>query len=914
MERWCTELADNKLKRLVSLGLVCLMLVPVIAFATDNTATQTGTPTAGETAKPENILGYYELPEQERYQNALDKASFNTREELLAAFDDYAFLCETEEYEMYLDEVTLGIIIRDKESGAIMESVMDAETAAQRKYSSVNAAPKVSAIAIKVLKEIPVSRNTRVEESQMTGCSGFVQKVEKLENGFKAHIKYSGLFKEEDKITIDDFTVSFDFVVTLEDDGMHATIPHESITYSKTGYCISDVYVYAMMGYTERGDRDGYLIIPDGNGAIVDYEDFVEIDNETKSLESWKFGSGYSQYVYGEDLSYSSFVTTFSEDSIAGANDPEFIYAPYWGAVHEDTQMAVLGVADEGDASMMIQATFNGVNGGLENYASPRFVYRRAYFEPKDSNEANGILTMPEKDYIGDVKIHYMFMNGNDADYAGLAVKYRDKLIEEGTLTADKASDKLQVRVEMLGTDKEDFLIFRKTVTATTVDNIRTIINKLTDNGVDNMMVVYSGWQKGGVYNVPVSEYKVDSAVGGKAELNALADDLNKKDGIDFYLGQETQYINVANVKTTFDAAKKITKFAYNETRFFEEVYQDFRVLYPEKSAENINNLVDEFLDNGIQNVVVEGMPSNIFTYTKKNELYTKQATIDHYLKAFEQVNEKMKLALDQPFKLFWSEMDAFVDMPLGNSMYNYETADIPFLAIVLNGTVDCYSEYVNFEADKSEYFLKLASYGVNPSFLLTYENPSILQYTNSNWIYTSEYIYYVDQIKAYYEKLGKVKELSEGSSIVDYTYDNNLSITTYGNGIEVYCDYENYLLAVYKDGEIIFGYAPQDEADLTLNQKYIMNTRYAVVAGAEKVREYIGKSVAKTTKIAVQYEEITYSNGVVVYNDYKAQTVRVAENGTMVYGYNTATGEELGQDELVSPATSNEKAGEVNE
>ncbi len=892
MERWCTKLADNKLKRIISLGLVCLMLTPAIAFATGETTDVTDTPitegTDDTTNEPQ--LGYFELPEAERYQMALDRASFDSKEELLEFFDAYKFLCENDEYEMYYDELSLGIIIRHKESGAIMESVMDPDTAAERKYSEIVSAQMVSAVAVRTIKNLDeVRRNTRVETSKMTGCKGNIESVEVKDNGFKAHINYSSL------------QVSFDFIVTLEDDGVHALIPHESIEYGEVGICIGDIYVYALMGYTERGDRDGYMLLPDGNGAIVDYDDFIEINNEERTLESWKFGSGFSQQVYGKDLSYSTSVTDFSEDSIAGANDPEYIYAPYWGMVHEDTQMAVLAVAEQGDVSMSIEGVFNGVNGILENYVAPRFIYRKTYFEPKDSYEANGIETMPTKDYIGDVEISYNFVNGNNADYAGLAVVYRDKLVEDGVLTKDKASNDVQVRVEMLGSDREDFLLFKKAVTATTIDNVRTIIDTLTDNGVKNMMVVYTGWQDGGIYNLPVTKYDVDGSLGGKAQLNALAEELEKREGIDFYLDQNTQYINVSNVKTTFDAAKKITKFTYNEFRRFEEVYKDFRVLYPEKSKENLIELVNEFVDNGIKNVSVDGMPSNIFTYTKKNELYTKQTTIEHYLEAFKTVGEKMNIAMEQPFKLFWSESDSFTDMPLGNSMYSYETAEIPFLSIVLSGSMDCYSEYVNFEADKSAYFLKLATYGVNPSFMLTFENPSILQYTNSNWIYTSEYVHYVDQIKVYYEKLGALKALAEGTEISDYTINGSLGVTEYANGLVVVADYNNYLLAAYKDGKLVFGYNPQEEADLTASQIAIMDKHFAAYDGEKKVDEYIGTSVAKKIEIAVGKKTFTYSNGVVVEYNTGAGTVTVKQDGADVFSYETS-------------ANSDEKAGELNE
>ena len=48
------------------------------------------------------------------------------------------------------------------------------------------------------------------------------------------------------------------------------------------------------------------------------------------------------------------------------------------------------------------------------------------------------------------------------------------------------------------------------------------------------------------------------------------------------------------------------------------------------------------------------------------------------------------------------------MNTPMTGSRYNFVDEDIPFLAIVLKGSLPMYSNYINFEANKTEYFLKL--------------------------------------------------------------------------------------------------------------------------------------------------------------------------------------------------------------
>lgn len=104
------------------------------------------------------------------------------------------------------------------------------------------------------------------------------------------------------------------------------------------------------------------------------------------------------------------------------------------------------------------------------------------------------------------------------------------------------------------------------------------------------------------------------------------------------------------------------------------------------------------------------------------------------------------------------------------------------------------YSEYVNFEANQTEFFLKLIETGVYPSFLLTYESPTVLQYTNSSWNYSSDYRQYVEVIARFNESLKEVNEKTSGAQIIKHeqNYDGVTDLTkvTYSNGAIVYVNF----------------------------------------------------------------------------------------------------------------------------
>ena len=79
------------------------------------------------------------------------------------------------------------------------------------------------------------------------------------------------------------------------------------------------------------------------------------------------------------------------------------------------------------------------------------------------------------------------------------------------------------------------------------------------------------------------------------------------------------------------------------------------------------------------------------------------------------------------------------------------------------------YSDYVNFEANKNEFFLQMVESGVYPSFYITYENSSALIYTNSCDLYSTEYSTYKDTIVEYDAQLREVAAAVENAFIVEH-------------------------------------------------------------------------------------------------------------------------------------------------
>ena len=101
------------------------------------------------------------------------------------------------------------------------------------------------------------------------------------------------------------------------------------------------------------------------------------------------------------------------------------------------------------------------------------------------------------------------------------------------------------------------------------------------------------------------------------------------------------------------------------------------------------------------------------------------------------------------------------------------------------------YSDYVNFEANKQEFFLQMIEAGVYPSFFVTQEDSSDLILTNSASLYSTAYSTYKNMIIDYDKQFREFSMLVDGANMISHERtDNGITKVTYSNGVTVYINY----------------------------------------------------------------------------------------------------------------------------
>lgn len=685
------------------------------------------------------------------------------------ATEDYVLVAESDTYKLYYFEPRLSILLENKQTGAVIESTLSDEKDDGQNNKSWTGYMK-SGI---VLSGIVGTNNTY--QIDLLTCDNTIT-TWYTENGIYAEVFFSK------------YQVGLGVEIRLEGDELVVRVPEYSIVENKEGTYISTVSLFPFMGYTYLGEENGYMLIPDGNGALIYLDD-----------KEGRYSTGFSRLIYGTDEGLtSSAVTSQLWGMFDMVTDPNNVIAPIFGMAHTDHQIAYLAVVEEGDERCSIECQPNGVMVAY-NRCFAKFLLRDVYVQPLNNSNSGTVKTVEADRMHTDLQVRYCLLSGEDANYSGMANAYRDYLLDNELVSVKDGS--YATRVDFLGVEQEEFLMGTTDVTMTTVDNVEQICAALRAAGVENVLSIYKGWQKGGLFNYPINQYKADNSIGTTKALTDLILS-QEENGYHIYLYNNGLLVNDTTNANTFNVMKMVNKRTYKlETNG--QVYDLFYYLLPSKATSTLNKFVADYTASGVDNLALAGLTNTIFSFSSKGSFYSRTDTMDTFVSLVAGVDETTDLLLEAPNAYLWKYTDAFLDMPLGSSDYLYVDQEIPFLSMVLKGILPMYSKYVNFEANKTENFLQMVESGIYPSFYVTWENSSALIYTNSADLYSLEFTSYADTIAEYDAALRELAQKTEDANILRHeVLSEGFVKVTYSNGVVIYVNYtENACTA---DGQTV--------------------------------------------------------------------------------------------------------------
>jgi hypothetical protein len=656
-------------------------------------------------------------------------------------------------FEMYLDDMDFVVKIKDKSNRYVWSSA-----AAPDKMESLNF--EWQRVATSFLTAEYINNAGAVSRSPLKHSNARAPEFTRTRDGFSARVEF---YEAKIRLTVD---------VKLTEKGFTVSVLDKSIERIGENY-LHKLYIMPFFGAALADEIPGYVMIPDGCGALIRF-----------SKPTRQYLSSYSERVYGSDFGMKRPVSA----SFTGTQTDEMKLAmPLFGVAHGGRQNAFLAVANSGDAFMEIEVSPAGATTEF-TWVSPKFIYRDQYLQPT-SKTGSSFIALQQKDNSVNAQMEYIFLSGEDADYSGMAVAYREMLVSEGKLSKKTTGNaSTGIRLEAVMAEVSKGLIGNTTEIMTHLADVKRWVGELKNAGVGNLSLVLYGFEKNGVHGHKLETKSIDSGVGKEKELAALHDLLDTSGGQlvlrkDIFKGYRNQ-VDRSRLAYHIDGGL-IEKSEPKKPIFQEIVYSNMPAM--KQQVEGFGKAAAYK-----RNIALSDVGESLFSDYKQGRVLERNQMQSEIVKLLEAAEKNTdRLALYSPNGYAFRFADAVYDIPMKNSQYVYETDTIPFIQMVLSGNVECFSPSLNFWTNTIEDTLKLIDFGVSPSYLLTQKPANRLADTNMNDIYSSRYEDYKPYIIRNYQMINNTLSKVSGTKIMKRVNpENGISIIQYEDGSSIIVNY----------------------------------------------------------------------------------------------------------------------------
>lgn len=670
---------------------------------------------------------------------------------------------------LYLEPETLAIAIKVLDNGYVYSSYNFNDSFAGKSAGVVN--PIKSGVTLDLFKDTTPVSIAYLDQPQVLGS-------------VKQPAATSTYAVEGDELIIHvdynhpEIMIKFDLHVILSGKTLSYYVPYDSIeeynpnnfNNTKQYYLLRNIVLFPYFGSVKSKD-DGYIIIPDGSGAMVTLD--ANPTNRTT----------FSASVYGSDRGYE---TLNRSERVRSVKDNQRISLPIYGVIHDVGNTGFLAYIEQGASYADINFKSAGVvNDYYYTYFSYR--YRRTYeqYQSRSNEEQYRISFSPEK-HVYDLKQSIEFMSGSDADYVGIAKAYQNILIDQGILNESKRQsfDEVPLSVNMIGSDITQGIIQNKALKVTTYDQTKTLTERLKNDGYDELIIRLM------TYDMRSDQYEFSRThtMGSRGDLKDLLDYFEEND---ITFSQYYDYVRYygSNMRYLAQSLSR-RQISYRQTSY---MFYTHQVVRPSLYEGMVKGDIKELNDYQISSVSLDSLFYGVFTGYDDGMIFRPQniTDIQEALKVYQDANIQMDIY--QPDDYLYGYVSSYLGAPLNSSNYKFVSATIPLVQLVLAGYVDMYSEYVNFLSDAQNMLLRMVEFGVYPSAILTNQSAYVLKKSNMSAMYITEYDVLKNRMQTYYDFISKGLNETIGQTMTDHQFiSEGITKVTYDNGLEMVINYTN--------------------------------------------------------------------------------------------------------------------------
>lgn len=578
----------------------------------------------------------------------------------------------------------------------------------------------------------------------------------------------------------------------LDGENLLVTVDSNGITYNEDGYYLVNIDILKYFGAAGK-DKYGYLFVPDGSGTLI------YLNNGKINVPS------YSSQVYGTDKTNTA-ISTMKPD----IDEKLSIKMPVYGLKSYDK--AWFAIIESGDAYANINADISGrINSYNNVYAGFSYLKYGAISMGDMIGNNNSFQMYSKPEFIGVYQIRYAFLQGEKADYSGMAEYYREYLVSNGVLTKGEVKQELPFYVEFIGAiDKLKSVLgikYKSTETLTSFKQAKEIISQLSNNGISNIKVQYSGWLNEGLEaSAPVKADVVTKLEKGGTTLKKFISSMAEL-GIPVYTTVDLQYVYKDGI---FDG---YTAMSYAPRYFDKSIVKTGRYLIPNGflykkdinliSPYYVKTVTDKFLKEtkkySLTGTALGSLSYDLFSDYMSNRYTDRQKAVYYNTQAMEAIeNTHVNGILANNANVYtFSYTNDILEVPVTSNNLRLTDEDIPFYAMVIRGYIEYAGEPLNLSGDYTTTLLKSVESGSGLYFKWIYEDNSKVKNTEYDYLYSVNYKTWLKNAVDDYNRLNQVFSSLQGQYIRKHEkVQENVYLVTYELGTKVIINYNEYVVA----------------------------------------------------------------------------------------------------------------------
>ena len=682
------------------------------------------------------------------------------------AFAEVILVAENDRLELHYDTVESQIILKDKLTQEEWRSTPD-DIAQDKRATGVNKINRQSDLIVQY-------HNTSYVTDQVNSYTGAIKKGdftwELIENGVA--IRY--YFPKQG------FVIPVQYV--LEEDCLAASIISEGIeeevwedpdTDPEKKQSVMNVALLPFMG-AAGSDDEGYLIIPDGSGALIHFN-------------NGRTGAAiYQQDVYGRDdaLTIRKAATTTYD-----------VNMPLFGIVRNGR--ALMAVVENGDYQTQLNAMVNGQLTGYSNaYFAVQYIHMEANTIMPGSEHSTDVM-LPTNTFrdMGNFTVRYYPLAAENATYADVAAAYRAQLGLKESI-ADAATQQLEMVASIPSIDTFLGVPYESVRVLTSYEQAAQTLRDFAAEGLNDLTLRYTGWSKQSVRGKMVTGLDLDNRLGGKKAFDGLRQAVKETgaemvlvvDLIDIYEDGNGYWSLFAATNSVNSTAKQVPEFLQS-TGYQDPEGKPWYLLSPDKVPEAARKLAEN-LSGQVDGVSLSMLGNTVYSSFGKTGISRTSAGM-YWQQALETLSGKIQTLSAKTASAYAFPYIEQVDAtPCASSRFEVTDMEIPFYQMVTHGAMVLYTEPANEDGNVRKALLRAIEYGMYPSWRVIAGDTALLSGTDYASWHAASLDAWREEIKntaAWMAPLGVYAGMQmTGHEQVTAT----LSVTTYANGDMVLVNY----------------------------------------------------------------------------------------------------------------------------